>query len=100
MKPLTALPNVLWLILYIMNVVSMLPKYGLSVATFGRSLGICIIPLAFGIVWNVARGEAKGVKWTFVAVTALFIAIFVVAQFQIARETGGIGYLLSDLSHS
>lgn len=91
LKSWTAFPNVLWLILYLMVVVSMLPKYGMSIPTFARSLGVCIIPLGFGIAWNVARGEAKGLKWAFIIVTILFVVIFVLAQLQIAREAGGVG---------
>lgn len=87
-KALTSWPNVLLLVLYLINVAAMLPKYGLSIATFARSLGICIIPLILGIAWNLTRGDNKALKWTFVSLTLLFVLIFVGAQLQIASEHG------------
>lgn len=81
-RSLSSWPNLLWLGLYTLNVLAMIPSHGFSIASFARSLGICLIPLMFGIAWNIPQNDVSFLRWLYVVITLIFIIILVMSQAQ------------------
>ncbi|MBN8439460.1 MAG: sel1 repeat family protein [Candidatus Accumulibacter sp.] len=85
-KPILALPNLLVTALYIVSVFSMSSKYGFSMPTFARSLGVSAIPALVAFAWTMRRDEAHRLKAASYIVTGLFFAIVIMSQLQVAKE--------------
>lgn len=90
---MTTLPNALLVALLAASVVVRLNHHGVSPFNFrgaayayGEAISICAIPIVLGIAWNRNRGEAKILKWVYVAATVAMIIVLFSASMQEANN--------------
>ena len=88
-KPIMAFPNVLFAVLLLAVLFLTFQKNGVSpfafrgaAASYGEATALFLIPLGLGIAWNAIKGEARTLKWIYVAATSLFIIVALGAEGQ------------------
>ncbi|UCV14111.1 surface-adhesin E family protein [Quatrionicoccus australiensis] len=86
-KSVVSIPNVLVLALYLAVAYGIAQKYGFSVFSLARALGVCLIPVGVCLVWNFRKGDVTWLRITSIVVTAIFGVIFVASALQEAMET-------------
>lgn len=85
-KSITSVPNVLVLILYVAVSYRMAEKYGFSVFSLARALGVCLIPIGVCLAWSFGKRDTAWLRVTSISVTVAFGVILVASSLQEAKE--------------